>query len=155
MKPASATPVTCYLQEDPGNAAAWQAWALLERSQGAFEIACSVLREGLATNPDHEPSLHALAKLEIEQRHFKAARTLLQHTLRINPFHPHSWTTLAELSYIEGFPEQARVVFNSMIMHCGGDAVVYSTWGGMEARMGEQSALHRGGFSRHLSVRNL
>lgn len=125
------------VQMDPGNAAAYQAWALLEKKDGNIQKAQQLLEYCLERNPMHEPSLHALAKLHLELCHFVQARQLLQRVLRINPSHPHSWTTLGELCYYQGDPAQSRRIYEQSVAYCGEDSVAYATWAHMEARMGD------------------
>jgi len=125
------------MQMDPGNAAAYQAWALLEKKDGNTQKAQKLLEYCLERNPKHEPSLHALAKLHLELCHFVQARKLLQRVLRINPSHPHSWTTLGELCYYQGDPGQARRIYEQSVAYCGEDSVAYASWAHMEARMGD------------------
>eukprot|EP00892_Ulva_mutabilis_P002762 jgi/Ulvmu1/12487/UM009_0140.1 len=128
---------------DPGNAAAYQAWALLEKHDGNMQKAQQLLEYCLELNPKHEPSLHALAKLHLDRCHFVQARKLLQQVLRINPSHAHSWTTLGELCYYQGDPAQSRRIYEQMVAYCGEDSIAYATWAHMETRMGDNGKARR------------
>jgi predicted CXXCH cytochrome family protein len=88
--------LTAATERAPGDAAAWEALALVRTSQGEWADALAAAERALAAEPNRETALEVAADAALQMRKLDAARDFARRAMAVNPANADHRVRLAE-----------------------------------------------------------
>lgn len=102
-------------------AAAWNAWALMEQRKGKISIARKCYVNGYKVDPAHIPLCQAFAMFEAKYGLKRRARELFSRTAELNKDSHRTWVAWANFEAAEDNMAKARMLFNNAITNAQGE----------------------------------